>query len=168
MKYSAPALLTLWLLLFSTEIAYANGIPAIFGTTVFHLVCINALVMSFETSMLKGLTGKKVNAWFIILANLASIILAYILTDKTIAATLHTEWFGLHSKGVIPKKFFIAGITAFILFTILIEWPFFYLAQKQNKKWLVSLKYTAVINLATNIPIALYYLLTGNYYETNE
>ena len=147
MKNSKPLFFTILTGILSTQIVYANGIPAIFAVAVFHLLIINSFVMVIETALLNLLSKSKVNVWFMILANLASIFLAYILTDKTISTYLHTEWFGLSRKGIIEKRFFLAGVASFILFTILIEWLFFYLAQKHDGKLLTSLKYSAVINL---------------------
>lgn len=168
MKNSKPLFFTIWTLIFSTQIAYANGIPAIFGVTVFHLLIINSFVIAIETGLLRRFAKSDINVWFMILANLASIFLAYILADKTISACLHTEWFGLSRKGIIEKKYFLAGVALFVVFTILIEWLFFYLAQKNNRKLLTSLKYSTVINLVTNIPIAIFYLTTNNYYEIGD
>ena len=168
MKNSKPLFLTILTMIVLTQIAYANGIPAIFGVTVFHLLIINSFVIAIETAVLKRLSKSHVNAWLMILANLSSIFLAYILADKTISATLQTEWFGLSKKGIIEKRFFLAGVASFILFTILIEWLFFYLAQKKDRKLLKSLKYSAVINLITNIPLAIFYLTTDNYYDMGD
>jgi len=168
MKKIKPVFLTIWTLILMTQIAHANGIPAIFGVTVFHLLIINSFVIAVETALLRHLSKSDVSVWFMIFANLASIFLAYILADKTITTYLHTEWFGLSRKGIIEKKYFLAGVASFIVFTILIEWLFYYLAQKHNKKLLTSLKYSTVINLITNIPIALFYLTTDNYYEMGD
>src|SRR3954470_19091273 len=160
---------TVGILILTTQTACANGIPAIFGVTVFHLVIINSLVIALETALLKRISKSQVRVWFMILANIGSIFLAYILANKTISTYLHTDWFGLSRKGVIEKKFFLAGVVSFILFTILIEWPFYYFAQKgTDKRLLTSLKYSTIINLATNIPIAIFYLTTENYYDTGE
>ena len=168
MKYSKPLFFTILTLILSTQIAYANGIPAIFGVAVSHLLIINSFVIAIEAALLKRLSKSQINVWLMILANLASIFLAYILADKTISTYLHTEWFGLSRKGVIEKRFFLAGVASFILFTILIEWLFFYLSQKNDRKLLTSLKYSVVINLITNIPIAIFYLTTDNYYDMGD
>lgn len=168
MKYTKPLFLTVWALILTAKIAYANGIPAIFGVTVFHLLIINSVVIVVETKLLRRLSKSDVNVWFMILANLSSIFLAYILADKTISTYLHTEWFGLSRKGIIAKRYFLAGVASFILFTILIEWLFYFLAQKKDRRLLTSLKYSAVINLVTNIPIAIFYLMTDNYYDMGD
>ena len=156
-------------LLLSTTNAYANGVPVIFAVTVFHIVVINTVVIVIETILLKKLSGSKIFVGYMILANLASLFLAYILTNTAISSYFNNQWFGLREKGKIEKRVFLSGVAVFIMLTILIEWVFFHLAQKNKKKsWLRSLKYSAIINLITNIPIAIYYLMNNLYYEVDE
>ena len=139
-----------------------------FAVTVFHILIINTFVIAVETLLLRKLSKDKVKWGFIILANLSSIFLAYALTDRTFSAYFNTQWFGLEGKEKIEKKFFVSGVVVFIFLTILIEWLFFHFAQKGNKKWLKSLKFSAIINLITNIPIALFYLVNNLYYDEGE
>jgi hypothetical protein len=72
------ALLTL--LLWANN-AYANGIPVIFAVTVFHIVIINSFVIAIETFLLKKFSKDKIFVGYSILANLASLFLAYALTN---------------------------------------------------------------------------------------
>jgi hypothetical protein len=166
-KNAIPSFL-LFLVLLSASNVYANGIPVIFAVTVFHLFIINSIVMGVEYALLRALSKLRVRVGFIILANIASIFLAYMVTDSAIASLLHTQWFGLAGKGVIEKKYFISGVSIFIGMTILIEWIFFHFAQVGKRNLFRSLKYAAIINLLTNIPIAIFYLLSNSYYETGE
>ena len=169
MKVKIPNILFLSaILLLITNSAYANGIPVIFAVTVFHILIINTFVIVIETLLLRKLSKERIRWGYIILANLSSIFLAYALTDRTINAYFNTQWFGLEGKGKIEKRFFIYGVAVFILLTILIEWVFFHLAQKGSKNWLKSLKYSAIINLITNVPIALFYLANNLYYDEGE
>ena len=156
------------LFLIMSNMAYANGIPVVFAVTAFHVLIINIFVIAIETYLLKRLSQDKVFFGYVLVANLASIFLAYILTNNTVSAYFHTPWFGLEQKGEIKKRLFITGVVFFILFTILIEWPFFHLAQKHNRSWLQTLKYSAIINLITNVPIALFYLVNDLYYSTDD
>lgn len=151
--------------LFSPADAYANGIPVIFAVTVFHIIIINSFVIAFEFSLLRKFSKKGIFIGYVIFANLASLFLAYALTDTTIASYLDSQWFGLKGKGKIEKRVFLAGVAVFICLTIIIEWPFLHLAQKTGKGWFQSLKYSALINLITNIPIAIFYLINNLYYE---
>jgi hypothetical protein len=167
-KKNTTPFFILFLALLSANNVYANGIPVIFAVTVFHLFIINSIVMGAEYALLRSLSKLKVRAGFIILANIASIFLAYMVTNSAIASMLHTQWFGLDGKGIIEKKYFISGVSIFIGMTILIEWIFFHFAQVGQKNIFRSLKYSAMINLLTNIPIAIFYLLSNSYYETGE
>ncbi|HEV8286711.1 MAG TPA: hypothetical protein VGQ09_20520 [Chitinophagaceae bacterium] len=103
-----------------------------------------------------------------IIANLASLFLAYALMSTTISSWFNNQWFGLGGHDQIPKRIFLTGVAVFILLTILIEWPFYHLAQKNNKSWLASLKYSTIINLATNIPIATFYLANNLYNDPGD
>lgn len=159
------ALLTL---LLWTNNAYANGIPIIFAVTVFHIVIINSFVIAIETFLLRKFSKDKIFVGYTILANLASLFLAFALTNTAVSSYFDNQWFGLQGKGKIEKRVFLSGVAVFIALTILIEWVFFHLAQKNHKNWLQSLKYSAVINLITNIPIAIFYLVNDLYYEVDE
>ena len=164
----ASFLFVLLTLLLYTNNAYANGIPVIFAVSVFHIVIINSFVIVIETFLLKKLSRNKIFVGYVILANLSSLFLAFALTNTAISSYFNNQWFGLEGKGKIEKKIFLSGVAVFIALTILIEWTFFHLAQKNNKSWLQSLKYSAIINLLTNIPIALFYLANDLYYEVDE
>jgi hypothetical protein len=167
MKNFLPGSILL-LLLLTANSAFANGVPVIFAVALFHIVVINIIVIVVETYLLKLLSKDKVWVLFIILANLASLFLAFALTTKFISSYFNNQWFGLEGHGTIPKKNFIRGVFVFILLTILIEWPFYHLAQKRRRSWLASLKFSTVINLLTNVPIALFYLLGNLYYDPGD
>jgi hypothetical protein len=154
--------------LFYSNFAFANGVPVIFGVVIMHIIIINTLVVAIEAILLKSFSKTKIYWGFVLLANLSSLFLAYALTSKLVITYFGNNWFGMEGKGVIPKWTFIRGVIFFIVLTILIEWPFYHLAQKENKTWMRSLKYSAIINLATNIPIAIFYLLNNLYYDTGD
>jgi hypothetical protein len=168
MKNSIRSFILLLIFLLTARSALANGVPVIFGVVVFHVVIINIIVILIETYLLRNLSKGRVRALFVIIANLASLFLAYALTTKFISSYFNNQWFGLEGHGIIPKKTFIRGVFVFILLTILIEWPFYHLAQKNKKNLLVSLKFSTIINLITNIPIALFYLLGNLYYDPGD
>jgi hypothetical protein len=163
-----PHILFILLFLLYSNITLANGVPVIFGVVIMHIIIINTLVVAIEAILLKRFSKTKIYWGFVLLANLSSLFLAYALTSKLVIAYFGNNWFGMEGKGVIPKWTFIRGVILFILLTILIEWPFYHLAQKGNKTWMRSLKYSAIINLATNVPIAVFYLLNGLYYDTGD
>jgi len=148
--------------------ANANGIPVIFAVSVIHIVVINFFVIAVEILLLKKFSKGEVFKRWITIANLSSLFLAYILTDSTVFPYYHNQWFGLQRKGFIPKHIFLTGVAVFIFFTILIEWVFVHMAQKEPTSWIKSLKYSAIINLITNIPIAAFYLLTDTYFDNDE
>jgi hypothetical protein len=154
--------------LLSTNVAYANGIPAIFFMSAVHVLIVNSFVIGIETFILRRLSDDKIVVGFMILANLASLFLAYFLTSTTFSSYLHNPWFGLEGKGKIERTVFLSGVALFIILTILIEWPFFHLAQKNNRSWIKTLKYSVIINLITNVPLALFYLVTESYYDEGE
>lgn len=165
-KLKNPFLLSGLLLL--SNAVWANGVPVIFAVTVFHIIVINSVVIIMETLLLRRFSKSEIRVVFMILANLASLSLAYLLTDSAIAAWFNSQWYGLAGKQKIERHVFLAGVAVFILLTILIEWVFYHLAQKTRGSWLRSLKYSAIINLATNIPIALFYLWNDLYYELGD
>jgi hypothetical protein len=148
--------------------AFANGIPVIFAVSVVHILLINSFVIVVEYVLLLKLSTKRIRVLFLIVANLASLILAYALTTKLISSYFHNQWFGLEGHGKIERKAFVRGVLFFILLTILIEWPFYHLAQKSQRSWLISLKLSTIINLITNIPIALFYLFSDLYYDPGD
>ena len=160
-------LFALSILLYS-KIAFANGVPVIFGVVIMHIIIINTVVVAIESILLKSFSKTKIYWGFVLLANLSSLFLAYALTSKLVIAYFGNNWFGMEGKGVIPKTAFIRGVILFIFLTMLIEWPFYHLAQKENKTWMRSLKYSAIINFVTNAPIAVFYLLNDLYYDTGD
>ena len=149
-------------LLFTTN-AYANGIPAYFGTVFLHVIFINILVIAVECFLMVSFSKTESLFRFILLANLVSLFAAYPFTDFFIHSLHIQQWFGLSKNGTISKPIFLLGAGIFILLTIFIEWPFYYFAAKKKFNWLKALKYSFLINLSTNIPIAIYYIFTGNY-----
>jgi len=170
MNYKKAFLLGFILLLFllTANPALANGVPVIFAVTLFHIVVINLLVIIVETYLLKKLLRGRIRVLFIVIANLASLFLAYALTTRLVSSYFNNQWFGLEGHAKIPRKNFIGGMLVFILLTILIEWPFYHLAQRNQKGWFVSLKFSTIINLITNVPIALFYLFNNLYYDPGD
>jgi hypothetical protein len=167
-KKKAASLIVLLTLSLLTTNVYANGIPIIFAVSVLHVIFINSFVIVIETLLLKKFSKDKIIVGYMILANLASLFLAFALTTSAISSYFNNQWFGLQGKGVIEKKIFLSGVAVFILLTILIEWIFYHLAQKNRRSWLRSLKYSTIINLITNIPIALFYLVNNLYYDVGD
>lgn len=153
-------------LLLTTLPAYANGLPAYFGTAMFHIMVINLFVIIAEFLLLSRLSGTTVLLKFIIIANLTSLFLAYPFTDFFVHSLHIKQWFGLSKSGTITKSIFLLGAAIFLVLTIFIEWLFFYLSTKREKGLMASLKLTAIINLLTNIPIAAFYIFTNAYQPT--
>ncbi len=135
-----------------------NGLPAFFGVGLMHLTLINFLVMIIEYNLL-GYFGKSlVKAGFVVLANIVSAVAGILIASGMTDSIGGNFWFG-NLDDTTERNAFIAGLTVFILLTILIELPFYWLAlgRKQGLKRVLS--YTSTINLITNIPIAIYYLV---------
>jgi hypothetical protein len=147
---------------------FANGLPAYFGTAFFHIMVINLIVMTVEFFLLFRLSKMNVFFRYIILANLFSLFFAYPFTDFFIHSFHIKQWFGLSKSGTIKKPTFLLGASFFILLTIFIEWLFFYLAMKRQTSLKTSLRLSALVNLLTNIPIAVFYILTDIYQPTHD
>jgi len=117
--------------------------------------------------MLKN-TGVKVLIGYIILANLLSLFIAYPFTDFFVHSLQIEQWFGLSKNGTIKQSTFLMGACIFIVLTILVESPFYYLAVRKQLRYGRALKYCTVINLITNIAIVLFYLLTDAFQPVSD
>lgn len=136
-----------------------NGLPAYLGVGILHLTLINFIVIYIEAILLKKVS--QINDYrfrYIVLANLISallgILVASIITDK-----MGGNFWDGNVNEMPLKRPFIIGLIMFILLTILIEAPFYFWALRKKKLFSSAFIYSIVINLITNIPIALYYYI---------
>jgi len=144
--------------------SFANGLPAYLGTIFMHVVLINVIVIVAECFLLIHFSkSKTLLLRYIILANLVSLFAAYPFTDYFIHTLSIDQWFGLSKNGTITKPIFLLGAAIFVALTIIIESPFYYLATKKELSFFKSFKLCVLINLATNVTIALFYILTNSY-----
>ena len=152
------------LLLAPCKDSFANGIPAYAGTAIMHVLFINVAVIIAESFLLIHFSkSKTLLLRYIILANLVSLFAAYPFTDYFIHTLSIDQWFGLSKNGTITKQIFLLGAAIFVALTIIIESPFYYLATKKELSFFKSFKLCVLINLATNVTIALFYILTNSY-----
>jgi|KBSSwiS6_1023812.scaffolds.fasta_scaffold06730_2 MFS family permease len=134
-----------------------NGLPAYLGVGFIHLTIINLIVIIVEWALLKRISKvSQVRAFYIALANIVSALLSLIAASVITDNIGGNFWDGYINESR-SKRAFIIGLLLFILFTILIEAPFYYLAIRKRKGFFFSLKLSAIINMITNIPIAVYY-----------
>jgi hypothetical protein len=129
----------------------------------FHILFINSLFIAIDYYVLKNISKTAVSFLPIAIGGLTSLFLGVYLTNHIIEYYFHDQWFGF-SNGVVKKSLFIMGALILIICTIIIELPFYILATK-NKRIVSSLKSSVISNLATNVPIGLFYLIGNMFYS---
>lgn len=142
-------------------LALANaGSPMIwFG--MFHLLLLNALIGIIESDIVSKMKVAN-TAWVIILANYISMFIGlyFIAPHFSTVSGNQDFWGGNTSLGAYKLKGFFIGMVSSYFATLVIEFPFFYLAIKDKQKRKQILFPFLVANTVTNmLIISLYYLI---------
>ena len=130
----------------------------------FHIIVINTLFILVDYLVLSRITKSNVAFVFVAVAGLTSLFLSVYLTNRIINYHFNEQWFGFQN-GIVRKQIFIIGAAIFTLLTIMIEFAFYSILTRQIKR---SLKSSLIANLATNVPIGLFYLMGDMYYSHND
>ena len=133
-----------------------NGIPAIFGASLFHAVFINIFVIMFEYRYLSLRLNMNRVLLRTIIANIISVLvglIAFYASSSLVPGNV--EHLGGDFPDSADKWALIPAMIALIATNILLELPAFLVAQKLG--WRKIVKPVVVANLITNIPIAMLY-----------
>lgn len=139
-----------------------NGLPVMFGASISHLTWLNLIVIVVESFFLANLLKKhpiEFKLRSVIIANVVSaicgVVIAPWVSDDLFGGNFFRERFSTVDD-IIP---FYIGLTAFILFTILIEGIIYYVFYKKNLSFKKIMYLSLKTNLPTNIAIAACYVL---------
>ena len=162
--FDAKKEMTKYLLTFSLVLlpicAFANAGSPMMWFGVFHLLILNAFIGLGESLTI---TKFKIpnRTWLIIIGNYVSMFIGlyYIAPYFSTIAGNQDFWGGMTSYGDYELQGFIVGMLTSFIATLIIEFPFFYLAVKnkwQRKQILVPF---LVANVLTNIIMTIIYFV---------
>ena len=129
----------------------------------FHLITLNYLIGYVESEFV---TKWKVpnRSWVIIAGNYVSMFIGIYLIAPIITAKYgNPDFFGVGKRaGEINNEGFLQGMTLAFVATLIIEFPFFYLALKEKlfrKRLILPF---IIANIITNIVMVLIYYMLAN------
>ena len=141
------------------NLIFLNAGSAVMFFSVFHLYIGNTLIGLFELWIVRKIFKIRLRWWLVILANYISMLFGFLFF-----ASYFTEF-------VIGKSFFpgfdrpftifgfLFGMFFAFLASVIIEFPFFHFAFKENRNYIQTLKITIITNIYSYITmIAIYFL----------
>ncbi len=145
---------------FACSAVYANAGSPMMWLGMFHLVFINLIIGIAESEIL-NVYGIKNRKWLVIIANYVSMFIGlyFIAPHFSEMAGNKDFWGGNTRLGEYEMTGFYWGMISSFVATILIEFPFAFLAVKKKVKNSKLIKIFLIANLATNICMFLIYLL---------
>jgi hypothetical protein len=154
---STSARLITLLLLFTPAVAFADGLTAVFGFQILHLLIGNLLIGIIETIYLRARFSLSANMFLIILGNYLSMFFGFIVAaDLTKILGFSERFFGFADNLKEYRTALILGIFISFLVTLIVELPFYKWALK-TKSWKTAFKKEIEPNILTNILVLLAY-----------
>ena len=145
--------------------AFANAGSPMMWFGMLHLVWINAIIGIYESKILKSKFNVENRKWLIITANYVSMFVGlYFIAPHFSELNGNVDfWGGKTRVGEYELKGFIAGMLFSFIATLIIEFPFYFLALKQKIKGWNLIKPFFITNLITNIIMFVVYFLIASY-----
>ena len=156
--YNQTKMMTTFLLLLLPTLVFANAGSTLLWFGILHSFILNAFIGLAESAVVNKYKMPN-RTWLIIFANYISMFVGLYLIAPyftTIIGNYHF-WNGDNSVGEYKTLGFIIGMVVSFLATLIIEFPFFYLAVKdklQRKNIFIPF---LVANAITNIIMAIFY-----------
>jgi len=148
------------LLVFPT-IAFANAGSPMMWFGIFHSLVLNGVIGVTESEIVSRFKIPN-RMWLIILANYVSMIVGLNYIAPKFSAVAHNIdfWGGNTNYGDYRLKGFFIGMAASFVATLIIEFPFFYLAVMDKAKRKDIILPFVIANAITNIIMTfIYYLI---------
>ena len=138
--------------------AFANAGSPMMWFGILHSLILNALIGWTESAILAKFKIPN-RTWLIIIGNYVSMFVGLYFIAPHFSDTFGNRdfWGGQTNYGNYQLQGFIAGMTASFIATLIIEFPFFYLAQKDRKQNNLLLKPYIIANATTNAIMFLIY-----------
>jgi len=154
------SLILLILLLFPNFILANAGSPMMWFGFI-HLVWINALIGIYESKILTSKFNISNRKWLIIFANYISMFIGlYFIAPHFSELSGNTDfWGGKTRLGEYELGGFLIGMGISFIATLIIEFPFYFLAIKQKTKDWSIIKPFIFTNLTTNLIMFIIYFI---------
>lgn len=160
MRPNIAAGFTFFCLFFLPSIALADGLTAVFGFQMLHLLIGNFLIGIIETIYLQARFPLKANILLIIITNYLSMFFGFIVAASLTKLFGFSEsFFGFADNQTEYRTALVLGIFISFLVTLLVELPFYKWALK-TKSWKDAFKKEIEPNILTNVLVlAAYFFL---------
>lgn len=160
MKTNTPNYLLLFLFLIPNFLLANAGSPMIWFSFL-HLLWINFIIGAFESKLLFDKFNIQNRKWLIIAANYISMFAGYyFIAPHFSLLNGYPDFWGMKSRvGEYELGGFFTGFLCSFITTLVIEFPFYWLSLKTEKKGWRLLKPFFIVNLITNIIMLVIYFI---------